>query len=99
LSYASPRIELRLTPMELLLTPIALRLTPQQFHILRVQDCTQMDFSKPAPLFFGIPVLPLKIFEAILYVQDGVSTYPDTPIILVGLQDLKDRVKLLLILR
>lgn len=31
--------------------------------------------------------------------KDGVTTYPDNPIMLVGLQDLKDRVKLLLILR
>ena len=31
--------------------------------------------------------------------KDGVNTYPDVPLVLVGLQDLKDRVKLLLILR
>jgi len=31
--------------------------------------------------------------------RDGVSCYPDTPLLLVGLQELKDRVKLLLILR
>ena len=31
--------------------------------------------------------------------KDGVSLYPDNPIVLVGLQELKDRVKLLLILR
>ena len=31
--------------------------------------------------------------------KDGVSSYPDVPLVLVGLQDLKDRVKLLLILR
>ena len=31
--------------------------------------------------------------------QDGVTTYPDSPIYLAGLQELKDRVKLLLILR
>lgn len=31
--------------------------------------------------------------------RDGVTSYPDVPLVLVGLQDLKDRVKLLLILR
>lgn len=31
--------------------------------------------------------------------RDGVTMYPDTPMVLVGLQELKDRVKLLLILR
>lgn len=31
--------------------------------------------------------------------KDGVTRYPDSPMVLVGLQDLKDRVKLLLILR
>ena len=31
--------------------------------------------------------------------KDGVNKYPDTPLVLVGLQDLKDRVKLLLVLR
>lgn len=31
--------------------------------------------------------------------RDGVNTYPDVPLVLSGLQDLKDRVKLLLILR
>lgn len=31
--------------------------------------------------------------------RDGVREYPDNPIVLFGLQDLKDRVKLLLILR
>ena len=31
--------------------------------------------------------------------RDGVFSYPDNPMVLVGLQELKDRVKLLLILR
>ena len=31
--------------------------------------------------------------------KDGVTSYPDNPLVLVGLQELKDRVKLLLILR
>jgi len=31
--------------------------------------------------------------------KDGITKYPDTPLVLVGLQDLKDRVKLLLVLR
>ena len=31
--------------------------------------------------------------------KDGVVSYPDNPMVLVGLQELKDRVKLLLILR
>merc|ERR1712029_715744 len=31
--------------------------------------------------------------------KEGVTKYPDTPLVLVGLQDLKDRVKLLLVLR
>ena len=31
--------------------------------------------------------------------REGVSSYPDSPLILSGLQELKDRVKLLLILR
>lgn len=31
--------------------------------------------------------------------KDGVNVYPDLPLLLLGLQDLKDRVKLLLILR
>ena len=31
--------------------------------------------------------------------KDGVTSYPDNPMVLVGLQELRDRVKLLLILR
>ena len=31
--------------------------------------------------------------------KDGVTRYPDTPLVLVSLQELKDRVKLLLVLR